>query len=48
VQIAAGTTSSAADAKTWSMARGQFALGTFSFHEFLYPFSFSLSGVIEI
>jgi hypothetical protein len=27
-QIAAGTTTSVTDAKTWSMARGQFALGT--------------------
>jgi len=31
VQIAAGTTSSAADAKTWSTARGHFALGTLFF-----------------
>lgn len=35
VQIAAGTTSSAADAKTWNMARGQFALGKLSFVPFL-------------
>jgi len=31
VQIAAGTTSSAADVKTWSTARGHFALGTLFF-----------------
>lgn len=29
VQIAAGTTPSAADAKTWNTARGHFALGKF-------------------
>ena len=32
VQIAAGTTSSATDAKTWNMARGQFALGKIFSH----------------
>jgi hypothetical protein len=48
VQIAAGTTSSAADAKKWTMARGHFALGTLSFHKLLYLFFFSLStGVVE-
>ena len=45
MQIAAGTTSSAADAKTWSIARGHFALGTLHFREFSYTFSsFSVVG----
>jgi hypothetical protein len=49
VQIAAGTTSSAADAKTWGMARGHFALGTFSFHYLLCRVLFSVSsGVMDI
>jgi hypothetical protein len=49
VQIAAGTASSAADAKTWGMARGHFALGTFSFRYLLYRFRFPVSsGVMSI
>jgi hypothetical protein len=48
VQIAAGTTSSAADAKKWSMARGHFALGTLSFHKLLYLFFSISTGVVEV
>lgn len=44
MQIAAGTTSSAADAKTWNMARGQFALGKFLF--LFFPFSVLTSLVL--
>lgn len=45
VQIAAGTTSSATDAKTWNMARGQFALGKIS--SYLQPLPSTISAEIS-
>ena len=49
VQIAAGTTSSAADAKTWGIARGNFALGKSSSHYLPSRPLFSVSsGVGEV